>query len=158
MKKFIRFPEVLDDLNQLKLRKVKENDKEFLFNLKKKTLKPYIEKIWGWEEKWQLSYFNNHFEADKLKIIQFLQEDIGCISIVEEDDSIDIALIEIIPEYQNQGIGTFLIKNVIKKAKMKRSPVTLQVLKSNEEALRLYKGLGFSIQGQTSTHYYLRRN
>ncbi|TXT57223.1 MAG: Ribosomal-protein-alanine N-acetyltransferase [Promethearchaeota archaeon] len=156
MKKFIRFPEVLDDLNQLKLRKVKEDDKEFLFNLKKKTLRPYIKKTWGWDEDWQLEYFNDHYEPENLKIIQFLQEDIGCISIVEKNESIDIALIEVLPEYQNRGIGTFLIKNSIRELRMKKKPITLQVLKSNKDALRLYQQLGFTIQAKTSTHYKLR--
>ena len=41
-------------------------DSEFLYNLKKITLKEYIEQVWGWDEKFQR---NLHKRGLILKII-----------------------------------------------------------------------------------------
>jgi ribosomal protein S18 acetylase RimI-like enzyme len=156
MKKFIRFPDTLEDFKVIKRRKAKKDDFDFIYNLKKKTLKPYIKEIWGWDEKWQRKYFSDHFNSKELEIIQFLDKDIGCISLKETDESLEISLIEILPKYQNQGIGTFLIRNIIKESKNKNKSLYIQVLKSNEGALRLYKSLGFMVYDDSPSHYRLR--
>jgi len=63
-----------------------------------------------------------------------------------------LSLIELLPKYQNQGIGTSLIKDLLSKAEKNNKPVYLQVLKSNINAQKLYKSLGFSKVEETETH------
>jgi len=58
--------------------------------------------------------------------------------------------IELLPEFQNMGIGKKIIKDLISKNK----PVNLQVLKQNP-AVRLYKELGFKITGETDLKYQM---
>ena len=63
--------------------------------------------------------------------------------------------IEILPEYQNRGVGSAVIRDVLAQAQAEGLPVGLQVLKVNP-ARRLYERLGFNVVGETATHYLMR--
>ena len=136
----------------IELRPANSEDFNFLYMLKKNTLKEYISKTWGWDEKWQKEYFSKNFKPKLIKIITLSGRDIGCISIFEEKDYYFLSIIEILPKYQNQGIGSKLIKDLLIKAEKKYKSVYLQVLKTNERAQKLYKRLGFLIEEETKTH------
>ncbi|MHA2282885.1 MAG: GNAT family N-acetyltransferase [Promethearchaeota archaeon] len=128
-------------------------DSKFLYNLKKKTLREYVSKTWGWDERWQKNYHSQHFKPELLKVITKSGKKIGCLSIIEEENRFFLSIIEILPQYQNQGIGTGLIIELISKAKKRNLPVYLQALRTNVKAQKLYKDLGFSIESTTDTHY-----
>ena len=66
-----------------------------------------------------------------------------------------LRFIEVLPEYQNQGVGTALIKSILDEAHPTGQPVGLQVLKVNP-ARSLYERLGFLTTGETATHYMMR--
>jgi ribosomal protein S18 acetylase RimI-like enzyme len=136
----------------IELRSANPDDFNFLYQLKKKVLKEYISKTWGWDEKWQKEYFIQNFKPDEIQIITISGKKIGCISILEEDLCFSLSLIELLPENQNKGIGTQLIKELILKANKCKKCVKLQVLKVNYNAQRLYKRLGFSIKEESETH------
>jgi hypothetical protein len=59
------------------LQEVNQEDFEFLFSLKKKSLKRYIQQTWGWDEQWQRDYFSKNFIPRELKIIVKNDLDIG---------------------------------------------------------------------------------
>ncbi|MFW9904168.1 MAG: GNAT family N-acetyltransferase [Candidatus Thorarchaeota archaeon] len=131
------------------------DDSEFLYNLKKQTLKQYITQIWGWDEKDQRIYHKKRFEPDKYRIIQQNGEDIGCISIEEQPNKIILNIIEISPEYQNKGIGSKLIRDLIKKGSQENKTIELQVFKVNQRAFKLYRTLGFKVVAETETHHQM---
>ncbi|MFX1324928.1 MAG: GNAT family N-acetyltransferase [Promethearchaeota archaeon] len=137
----------------IELRQALQKDNEFVYSLKKKTIKEYVSKKWGWDEKWQREYHSQKFEPELLKIIKKKGKDIGCISIIKEENRFFLSIIEILPEYQNQGIGMDLITNLLAKADKNEKDVNLQVLISNEKAQKLYTRLGFRIEEKTDTHY-----
>ena len=62
---------------------------------------------------------------------------------------------KILPEYQNRGVGSAVIRDVLAQAQAEGLSVGLQVLKVNP-ARRLYERLGFSLVGETATHYLMR--
>jgi ribosomal protein S18 acetylase RimI-like enzyme len=136
----------------LNLRQANSKDFDFLYKVKKKTLKEYISKTWGWDEDWQKDYFARKFKPELIKIIMKSGREIGSISIIEEIEYYFLSLIEILPEYQNQGIGTRLIKDLLSRAKRNKKPVYLQVIKTNKKARKLYERLGFVVEEQTETH------
>ncbi len=67
-----------------------------------------------------------------------------------------LALLEIAPDFQNEGIGTTLISDLIKEGKGLGLPVELHVLKSNRKARRLYERLGFGIIEEREERYVMR--
>ena len=96
-------------------------------------------------------YQNNPF----MKIVVYLIEGkiVGFINYYEIYDRIEIANFNVLPYFQNQGIGTKLINYVIDKYKEKCKNITLEVRKDNENAIHLYKKVGF-IEKVIRKNYY----
>jgi len=90
-----------------------------------------------------------------IQIITISGKNIGCITILEENFYYFLSLIELLPKYQNKGIGTQLIKDLILKTNKSNKCIKLQVLKVNNNVQRLYKRLGFSIKGESETHFQM---
>ncbi|MHA1941858.1 MAG: N-acetyltransferase family protein [Candidatus Hodarchaeales archaeon] len=137
------------------LRPATPDDSEYLYNLKKRTLREYIEQTWGWDEEVQRNYHKMNFESNKYQIIQEDGENIGCISIEEQSYKFILNIIEITPDYQNKGIGGKLIRNLIDKGLQEKKTVELQVLKVNQRAFNLYKSLGFTLKEENQTHFHM---
>jgi ribosomal protein S18 acetylase RimI-like enzyme len=70
------------------------------------------------------------------------------------DTHIFLEYIAILPEFQNRGIGTELIREVLEEAAAKGFPVELKVLKINP-AIRLYERLGFEVESRTETRFFM---
>ncbi len=130
-------------------------DSEFLYDLKKKTLGKYIKQVWGWDEDVQNNYHEKSFDPNKYQIIQENEQDIGCISIEEHSKKYILSIIEITPDYQNKGIGSKLIQDLIDRGVQEKKIVELQVLKVNQRAFNLYKSLGFTVKDDNQTHYQM---
>lgn len=142
---------------KLNIRKIQETNRNFIYNVKKITLKSYIEQIWGkWDDEYQRKRFNDNFVLEEFHIIQYEGKDIGILSSKEKGTRIDVYNIEILPKYQNRGIGTEILKKILNKAKLNKLNVYLQVYNINKDAIRFYKRLGFIKYLETETHYKLK--
>jgi GNAT superfamily N-acetyltransferase len=142
---------------QISLRPAIGEDYDLLWWLHCVTMRPYVEKTWGWDEQWQARYFRDHFDPTTRQVIEGDGESIGCISVERREDCIFLTALEIAPDYQSRGIGTKLIQALCDEADDRSVPVELQVLKVNP-ARRLYEWLGFAVVGETETHYLMRRS
>lgn len=136
----------------INFRKIEPEDIEFLWRLHNAALKDYVSKTWGWDEKWQRENFTKNFDPAEGEVIVFEDKDIGYFWVIEKENEILLASIRLLPEFQNKGIGTQLIKNLIAESS---KPVALQVLKINP-ARKLYERLGFFVEEVTRTHYIMK--
>jgi ribosomal protein S18 acetylase RimI-like enzyme len=138
------------------LRAATEQDKEFLYALLKATMREYVEELWGWDEAWQRAHFLEHVDPARSQIVVLDGVDIGVLTLEERQTEVFLGQIYILPAYQNQGIGTRLIRSVLDDAFAQELPVALRVLKSNPSARRLYERLGFEESDETETHHIMR--
>ena len=114
-----------------------------------------VEQTWGrWEEDWEQRYFRDNFRPEIDRIIIYHGQDVGVLSTEERAADVFLRLIELLPTHQRLGIGTTVITGVLSKAHRCQLPVALQVLKVNP-ARRLYERLGFTLHGETATHYLM---
>ena len=100
------------------LRNITENDYDFIYQVKKDAYKKYVEVCFGsWDEEQQKEYFKKFIETYKegAFIITFDGKDIGFYNGCEEEDKYEIGNICIIPDYQNRGLGTHILKDILKK-------------------------------------------
>ncbi|MBU7016826.1 MAG: GNAT family N-acetyltransferase [Theionarchaea archaeon] len=146
---------ISEDL-EIELRDATCKNFDFLYTLHRATLKEYVEKTWGWDEAFQKEHFMQHFNPDIQQIIVAANIDIGSISVIHENSNVFLRIIEILPAYQDRGIGTFLIEEILIRARSENKSVLLQVLKVNRRARALYEQMGFSISGETETHYQMK--
>jgi ribosomal protein S18 acetylase RimI-like enzyme len=138
------------------LRPATSNDYDFLYELKVACLKEYVAATWGWDEAYQQQRFTNFFDPAAIQIIGVDGQNIGQLSVEDMGGELFLSGIYLSPEWQNQGLGTEIIKDVLSTAKASGQQVSLQVLKVNP-ARRLYERLGFSIFAETDTHFKMRR-
>jgi GNAT superfamily N-acetyltransferase len=137
---------------QVTFRSINVDDKEFLWNLNRLVMKDYVTRTWGWDEDWQLQYFDNNFDKNNGKILVFDNVDIGFYRVTEEQNETFLVSVLILPEFQKKGIGTKLIKDLIL---TKTNPIRLQVLKVNP-ARSLYERLGFKVISESETHFVMK--
>ena len=130
------------------------NYKEFIYQVKKNAYRKYVEEYFGkWNEDEQRKYYENFINQvkDDTWIIQLNGKDIGFYNgMILDDGSYEIGNICIIPEYQGKGIGTSVLKDIIKLHK--DSDLHIQYFKSNPVG-KLYERLGFIPNGETEYHY-----
>ena len=133
-------------------RKIKPEDFEFLWRLHNAALKEYVTKTWGWDEVWQRRNFSQTFDPGIGEIIVVDELDAGFLWVNEHEAETVLVSIRLLPEFQNKGIGTKIIREILDSSK---NPVRLQVLKVNP-ALNLYKRLGFKVFSENETHFSMR--
>lgn len=63
-------------------------------------------------------------------------------SVYEDEKAIGLGSFEIQPEYQNKGIGTKALENLIEQLKSKYDLIYCFVDKDNERAIHIYNKLG----------------
>lgn len=137
-------------------RQVAGADYDFLFALRIEAMGSYAEKIYGWDEDTQKEYFRKTFKPEDMKIIQWAGIDVGMCYVVEKDDCYFIKRMEILLKYQNRGIGTEILRKILKRAEQQNKTVRLRVFKINP-ARRFYERHGFQITGETETHYQMEK-
>lgn len=113
----------------------------------------YIEKTWGWEDKWQQEYFARKFDPRKRQIIVIDEQDAGVIALEHRVDEHYLALIEILPAFQRSGIGTSIMRRLIDIAHKDGLPISLHVLKANFPARQFYERLGFAVVHEEDIRY-----
>ena len=137
-----------------KLVKSRESNIEKLIEYKKRTIYEYAENLSDEE----INKINNYVENNIQKIIDnyyniIVGENIvGCLLLTDKDDGKLLDEIYLEEEYRNKGIGTDIIKNILKQNDI----VYLWVYKKNIKAIKLYKKLGFDIIEETDTRYYMK--
>lgn len=146
----------MDSKNYL-LKKATMEDYDFIYGVKKITLRNHIEKIWGWDEKYQQNDFSKSFLPNRNNIIILNGSNIGVLEINEEDKIIYVVELEILPQFQGKGIGSNILNDIIEDAKKKDKKVQVGCFKVNERAKELYLKLGFKIIDDTRTHFILEK-
>lgn len=142
-------------MDEISLRQATQNDYDFLYELVKTTMREYVEPIWGWDEKWQRAYFQEHLNPDQVQVVVLDDQDIGAVSVEIKPEEHFLARLYLLPDYQRRGIGTHLLRSILDKAFAQGLAVTLQVLKGNP-AKRMYERLGFAKIGETKTHFLMK--
>jgi GNAT superfamily N-acetyltransferase len=125
------------------LRPVDAGDVDFLFDLHRASLGPYVDEVWGWWDDEQRAHLAMNLDMCRARIITVDGLDAGRLDVEEADDRVFIALLELLPSHQCRGIGTSIIRDVIARAHRESKSVTLRVLEVNHRAHALYQRLGF---------------
>lgn len=133
------------------------NDRDDLYQLYASVMKAHINKIWGWDEAWQQTDFDTHFVPSTIQVAVVDNRIVAYIQTELCDGTPHVRMICVASEYQNNGIGSALLKAFIHNCSAKQQDVTLGVFKINTDAHRFYERLGFKIIEEASNHYLMKR-
>ncbi len=98
--------------------------------------------------------FEEFYNEESSAIIVVEGEDIGWLTVRREADQIELDSIYLRGESQRQGIGTRIIRDLIREAAAARVPLRLSAAKINE-ARRLYERLGFRTTREDDLKVYM---
>jgi ribosomal protein S18 acetylase RimI-like enzyme len=137
-------------------RRAREADKEFVYTLNRTVYHDLVIRQFGkWDNRWQRQYFEEKWARARYCLIEHNGRPIGVIWVTECPDYHMLNEIQLLPEFQGQGIGSTLIRQEIARTQIRQIPLRLRVLKQNPRAQRLYARLGFVVSGETETHIYM---
>ena len=140
----------------IKLVPYKDNDYEFVYEVKKKAYKKYVEECWGpWNEEIQRELFQKFITNVQNNAYIIMNNDIKIgfyNGEILENGNYEIGNICIIPEYQGKGIGTKILKNKLEENKDRN--IEIQYFKQNPVG-KLYEKLGFIPNGEKEFHYLM---
>ena len=89
--------------------------------------------------------------------MEWNREACGYLAVETNATRVHVHNLALDPAYQNRGIGSDLLAEVVSLARDLGAPVHLQVLHKNQ-AVHLYERLGFEECGRTATHRLMRVN
>lgn len=137
------------------VRNAQESDTDFAYAVRERSMRQYVEQTWGeWNEGQARNQIAEDILHSRLSIIEVNREPAGMLRVDEHGTHMDIDQLFLLPEFQNQGIGTSLLQGILARAKDKRLPVRLWVLRVNP-ARSLYERLGFLVLEETSASLHL---
>jgi GNAT superfamily N-acetyltransferase len=144
-------------LSGITLRDATADDLEFLFSLLRAALGPYVVQTFGpWDDAEQRSRFLASTDPATHRIVELRGRPVGCLALRRLPDEVRLNRVLLLPGFQNRGIGTRLVRDVVGEARAAGLPVRLRVLRVNP-ARRLYERLGFAVTGETETHFLMER-
>ncbi|MEM9789181.1 MAG: GNAT family N-acetyltransferase [Planctomycetota bacterium] len=77
------------------------------------------------------------------------------IQVLEDAESIDLREIQVHPDHQGKQLGQTLIRDAIQRATASGKPLVLSTGLKNLRAKALYERLGFTVTGQSATHFHI---
>jgi ribosomal protein S18 acetylase RimI-like enzyme len=92
--------------------------------------------------------YRSAFPGSGFEIILNAELKVGRIWIARLPDSIHLVDIAILPEAQNTGIGTKLVRELQREAAAAQRPIRLSVFRFNEGSIRFHQRLGFTLIGE----------
>ena len=143
-------------MSGISLRPATAADRAWLCATKCRCLRPYVEQTWGkWDAAAQRAQFNASFDPAEIQVVVAAGRDVGYLSARPGKQEVQLLNLMINPEFQNQGLGSAVMRDLLAAARTRGVPVQLQVLKVNP-ARRLYARLGFTVTAETPTHFRMR--
>jgi ribosomal protein S18 acetylase RimI-like enzyme len=139
--------------DRIQLRAATSEDLEFLWRVMVEAMRPHVERTWGrWDEAFQRERFERSTDPTAQQIIELDGVAVGSQWVRHHPDAMELVRIYLLPEAQGRGIGTLLMRRLLDEARRAGQSLRLRVLKLNP-AKDLYLRLGFTITGESETHY-----
>ena len=139
----------------MSLRRVTAADDDFLLSVYFSTRAEELAQA-EWQEgqkeafiKWQFDLqrgeYDSRFPDAQYYVILLDDQPAGRIWIGQDDEQIRLLDIALLPEFQNRGAGTYLLRELIAKAAKSGKILRHMVFVLNNDAHRFYERLGFVI-------------
>ena len=139
----------------LTLRRVGLDDDEFLLSLYGSTREEELAQVeWAegqkeqfvrWQYELQRSEYQTRFPDADYYVVLLDDRPAGRIWIGRDHEQIRLLDIALLPEFQNRGAGSFLLRHLMDEASRSGKPLRHMVFVLNSDAHRFYERLGFTV-------------
>jgi len=135
------------------LRPVTDADQEFLVGVYASTRAAELAQV-DWDDsqrdafvRWQFAMQKQEYDARypdaRYEVILVDDQPAGRIWVGTDDTQIRLLDIALLTEFQNRGVGAYLLRQLIDEAKRANKPLRHMVFMLNDNAHRFYERLGF---------------
>ena len=138
------------------LRPATADDRDFVVEVNRLAMGPYLEATFGWDETAQRAYFDGSFDALGGEVIQVDGVHVGELLVDVRPEELVVIRLALLPRWQGRGIGSAIVRALIERARLLETSLALQVFKSNPRAAQLYESLGFVQIGESETDVTMR--
>ena len=138
------------------LRPSTDADFEWAFRLHKAALGDYVAQTWGWDDAAQRRIFADTFRGFGRRVIQVAGQDVGVLVVDERSGEVFLALLELLPAWQGHGLGTDIIRWLLREAAGSGRRLSLHVLRANHRAAALYAREGLRVVGSDDFKLLMR--
>jgi ribosomal protein S18 acetylase RimI-like enzyme len=133
--------------DEIRLRPARPRDYLFALSLYLDGARRHLSKIGRWDRRRIVSRFRRGYKQAQTRVICVEGKAVGWIQVAELVGRLHLRQLHLVAVQQRNGIGTRLIKDLLRRADVLGKPVTLDVLHGNA-ARSLYLRLGFRQTGQ----------
>jgi len=98
--------------------------------------------------------YGAEFPDSSFEIVLDGERKVGRIWIARREDSFHLVDIAILPEAQNSGIGSNLVRELQREAELARKPVRLSVFRFNPGSVRFHERLGFTVTHEDAIQFH----
>ena len=140
-----------------RFRDARESDRVFLFDLYRTTMKGIVTATWGWDDDWQKADFDRRWQCYSTRVIESQSQPWGAVCLEWQPLALYLHELQLLPQHQNHGIGTEVLRALFAEADARSLPVSLSVVAANPRALALYQRLGFKVFKQDSPFIVMSR-
>ena len=140
---------------KVELRPVTKDDDPFLLSIYASTREEELaqaewaegqkEMFLRWQFDLQRSEYDARFPEAAYHVIWVDDRPAGRIWVGSDDEQIRLLDFALLPEFQNRGVGTALLRRLMEQAANERKALRHMVFVLNNDAHRFYERLGFAI-------------
>lgn len=150
-----------DEELELSLREATAADEEFLYEVYASTRLDELAGL-GWDEQQKHAFIRMQFLARERtyprvdnRIVVLAGRAVGRILVERNEAEILLRDVALLTAYRNAGVGSRLVRDLIKEADAAGKPLRLHVL-ATSPAVRLYERLGFCRTGDDGTYLEMK--
>lgn len=149
-------PMASDIRQRLSRRSATDEDVEWARAVHHRALREVVERQFGpWNEVAQDAFFDQGWTGGAFEILSLDRRPCGYVSIEYRPDDVHLRELVVDLDFQDQGIGTVVVGDMVETAQQQGLPAVLETLRENR-AQGLYRRLGFMEFGRTDTHILFR--
>jgi ribosomal protein S18 acetylase RimI-like enzyme len=157
----------VEEGGDVSLRPVEPGDEDFLLGVYAGSRADEMALV-PWDEARKLAFVRSQFEAQyaqynerfpdaEYNVILYQGRPVGRLWIGRTPEQIRLLDIAILPEFQNQGIGATLLRELLAESEQRGLPLRHMVFKLNTAALRFYSQFGFSQIDDVGAYIHMER-
>jgi ribosomal protein S18 acetylase RimI-like enzyme len=146
----------LTDGRALELRPAAHEDYEDLVRIYASTRAGELAQVTWWDDAQKLEFcrqqydaqkreYDSHFPRSEYDVILLDGRAVGRIWVGRDEEEIRLLDIALLPEAQNRGVGTALLKRLMDESERTGKRLRHMVFILNKDALRFYERLGFEV-------------
>jgi ribosomal protein S18 acetylase RimI-like enzyme len=141
---------------QVSLRTVGSDDFDFGFEVTELAMRGYIEQTWGrWDDALHRRHHATTFKPDTHRVILVRGERAGILAVEQHVAHVQLEKLYLLPGARNRGVGSQVLRSVLKPAIASGRPVRLRVLAVNTPAQRFYVRHGFVVVAVTPERLFM---